>query len=113
MRRWRFLRRGAIGLMQLLPGTAAEMGVDPDDPEQNVLGGARYLAMLPQAVRQRHEARGAAYNTGMKNVDKAGSSNFRGRRSTSDRFSSHYDSLSTEVQGGPCGETCRVGPVSR
>jgi len=41
---------GAMGLMQLLPSTAAELGVvDPFDGRQNVRGGARYLSML--AVR--------------------------------------------------------------
>ena len=40
----------AYGLMQLQPGTARELGVDPSDPRQNVLGGARYLrARLDQA----------------------------------------------------------------
>jgi soluble lytic murein transglycosylase-like protein len=37
---------GAIGLMQLMPETAAHLGVDPWDPEQNVEGAVRYLASL-------------------------------------------------------------------
>ena len=56
---------GAIGLMQLMPRTAANMGVrDPFDPRQNVLGGARYLRILANLFGGNLVLTVAAYNAG-------------------------------------------------
>lgn len=59
--------KGAIGLMQLMPGTAAQLKADPNDPQQNVEAGTRLLAELlmkykdhPDQVRYAL----AAYNAG-------------------------------------------------
>lgn len=54
---------GAIGLAQLMPGTADLLGVDPRDPSANLDGGARYLAMQYRAFRRWDHAL-AAYNAG-------------------------------------------------
>jgi soluble lytic murein transglycosylase-like protein len=54
---------GAIGLAQLMPGTADLLGVDPHDPTANLEGGARYLAMQYRAFRRWDHAL-AAYNAG-------------------------------------------------
>jgi soluble lytic murein transglycosylase-like protein len=62
---------GAIGLTQLMPGTASDMGVDPRDPMQNLEGGARYLAQQYKAFGEWPLAL-AAYNAGPSRVRKAG-----------------------------------------
>jgi soluble lytic murein transglycosylase-like protein len=65
--------KGAIGLMQLMPGTAAELNVDPHDPTQNAEGGARYLReLLLKYENDPHQVSKAiaAYNAGPAAVDK-------------------------------------------
>lgn len=62
---------GAVGLAQLMPATAAALGVDPYEPEQNLEGGARYL-------RDQYQRFGAwplalaAYNAGPESVERYG-----------------------------------------
>jgi soluble lytic murein transglycosylase-like protein len=62
---------GAIGLAQLMPGTAARLRVDPTDPAQNLEGGARYLKQQYQTFGTWRLAL-AAYNAGPGAVQKHG-----------------------------------------
>jgi soluble lytic murein transglycosylase-like protein len=63
---------GARGLTQLMPGTAAQMGVNAGDPMANLEGGARYLRMQLDAFGGDIEKALAAYNAGPGRVQKAG-----------------------------------------
>jgi soluble lytic murein transglycosylase-like protein len=66
-------RAGAIGLGQLMPGTAALLGVNPHDPAQNISGAARYLRGLVGRFGTKHyDLVFAAYNAGPKAVSEYG-----------------------------------------
>ena len=63
--------KGALGPMQLMPSTAADLGVDPLDPVQNILGGSRYLAAMKKQFGSDKLAL-AAYNAGPSAVERHG-----------------------------------------
>jgi len=65
--------KGAMGLMQLMPSTVMDMGVEnPFDPEDNIKGGTQLLRNLLDNYKGDYRQALAAYNAGKSAVDRAG-----------------------------------------
>ena len=63
---------GAVGVMQLMPSTAAALGVNPYDKQQNIEGGAKYLRQMLDSFGGDVRKAVAAYNAGPNSVKKYG-----------------------------------------
>jgi soluble lytic murein transglycosylase-like protein len=91
---------GAQGVMQLMPDTAASLGVtDPFDPAQNIDGGVRYLSQLLAQFGGNAQLALAAYNWGPGNVSANGFSNWPAE--TSNYVSSIMNQIGDALAGGP------------
>ncbi len=62
--------KGAIGVMQIIPSTASLLNINPNNLEQNIDGGVKYLKYLLNKYAGNYALATAAYNSGPNNVDK-------------------------------------------
>jgi hypothetical protein len=100
--------KGARGLMQLMPGTAARFGVrKPHDPAQNIAGGTRYLKQLLTQFRGRVDLVLASYNAGEGAVIKYGHRvpPYRETRAYVKRISFRYKRAKSPINKPPVNKT--------
>jgi len=93
--------KGAMGLMQLMPGTAQDLGiVDPWDPESNIRGGTQYFRQLLDRFGQNLELALAAYNAGPGAVERSGGvPPYRETRDYVRRVLTRYRGRTAELSG--------------
>ena len=94
-------RKGALGLMQLMPDTGARFGArDPLDPRQNIAAGVLYLRYLLDRFENDMELALAAYNAGPSAVEDAdGVPRYRETQQYIERVQAAYVRLSARVEG--------------
>jgi TP901 family phage tail tape measure protein len=88
---------GAIGLAQLMPGTARELGVNPRDPMQNLMGGAKYLRQ--QMDRFGLEGGLRAYNQGPGAQQRTPGGNSQESREYPGKVLAHYERFAGSGEG--------------
>lgn len=84
---------GAVGPAQLMPGTAHDLGVDPNDPYQNLDGGAKYLAQLLKKFGGNIALALSAYNSG------PGGSESKGQVENNPETQNYVDSILGTLSG--------------
>jgi len=96
-------KQGARGVMQLMPGTAQDMGVtDVHDPVQNITGGVKYLAMLNKQFGGNEDLVRAAYHSGPTMVAQGGLEALgpEGRNYVQKTAQNRGKQIASELKGG-------------